>query len=98
MLPFAVEGASGNGDWSADALLNDLTTEVARIPGIKVVANATASTYKGKAVDPRQLARELRVRYVLRGSLRPQSDAILLNLELIDGETGLQRWGELYRG
>ena len=96
MLPFAVEGASGNGDWSADALLNDLTNEVARIPGIKVVANATASTYKGKAVDPRQLARELRVRYVLRGSLRPQSDAILLNLELIDGETGLQRWGELY--
>ena len=96
MLPFAVEGASGNGDWSADALLNDLTNEVARIPGIKVVANATASTYKGKAVDPRQLARELRVRYVLRGSLRPQSEAILLNLELIDGETGLQRWGELY--
>ncbi len=96
LLPFAVEGASGNDDWSADALLNDLTNEVARIPGIKVVANATAVTYKGKAVDPRQLARELRVRYVLRGSLRPQSEAILLNLELIDGETGLQRWGELY--
>ena len=96
MLPFAVEGASGNGDWSADALLNDLTTEVARIPSIKVVANATAATYKGTTVDPRQLARELSVRYVLRGSLRPQSDAILLNLELIDGETGLQRWGELY--
>ena len=96
LLPFAVEGASGEGAWSADALLNDLTNEVARIPGIKVVANATAASYKGKAVDPRQLARELGVRYVLRGSLRPQSDAILLNLELIDGETGLQRWSELY--
>jgi DNA-binding winged helix-turn-helix (wHTH) protein/TolB-like protein len=96
MLPFAVEGASGEGAWSADALLSDLTNEVARIPGIRVVANATASNYKGRAIDPRQLARELRVRYVLRGSLRPQSDAILLNLELIDGETGLQRWGELY--
>lgn len=96
MLPFTVEGASGEAAWSADALLNDLTNEVARIPGIRVMANATASTYKGKAIDPRQLARELRVRYVLRGSLRPQSDAILLSLELIDGETGLQRWGELY--
>ena len=96
LLPFAVEGALGESAWSADALLNDLTNEVARIPGIKVVANATASTYKDKAIDPRQLARELRVRYVLRGSLRPQRDAILLNLELIDGETGLQRWGELY--
>jgi len=96
LLPFAVEGASGEGAWSADALLNDLTNEVARIPGIRVVANATASNYKGKAIDPRQLARELRVRYVLRGSLRPQSDAILLNLELVDGESGLQRWGELY--
>ena len=96
LLPFAVEGASGEGAWSADALLNDLTNEVARIPGIKVVANATAASYNGKAVDPRQLARELGVRYVLRGSLRPQSDAILLNLELIDGETGLQRWSELY--
>jgi len=96
MLPFAVEGSSGSGDWSADALLNDLTNEVARIPGIRVVANATASTYKGKTVDPRQLARELRVRYVVRGSLRHQSDMILLSLELIDGETGLQRWGEQY--
>ncbi len=96
MLPFSVEGAAGDGEWSADALLNDLTNEVGRIPGIKVVANATAATYKGKVVDPRQLARELRVRYVVRGSLRHQSDAILLNLELIDGETGLQRWGELY--
>ena len=96
MLPFSVEGASGGGEWSADALLNDLTNEVARIPGIRVVANATASAYKGNAIDPRQFARELRVRYVLRGSLRPQSDAILLSLELIDGETGLQRWGELY--
>jgi DNA-binding winged helix-turn-helix (wHTH) protein/TolB-like protein len=96
LLPFSVEGASVEGAWSGDALLNDLTNEVARIPGIRVVANATASNYKGKAIDPRQLARELRVRYVLRGSLRPQSDAILLNLELIDGETGLQRWGELY--
>ncbi|MBA3254523.1 MAG: winged helix-turn-helix domain-containing protein [Burkholderiaceae bacterium] len=96
MLPFAVEGASGDGAWSADALLIDLTNEVARIPGIRVVANATASTYKGMAVDPRQLARELRVRYVVRGSLRHQSDVILLSLEMIDGETGLQRWGEQY--
>ncbi len=96
MLPFTVEGVFSDGEWSADALLNDLTNEVARIPGIKVVANATAAAYKGKAVDPRQLARELRVRYVVRGSLRHQSEAILLNLELIDGETGLQRWGELY--
>lgn len=96
MLPFAVEGVPGDGEWSADALLNDLTNEVARIPGFRVVANATAATYKDKAVDPRQLARELRVRYVVRGGLRHQSDAILLSLELIDGETGLQRWGELY--
>jgi DNA-binding winged helix-turn-helix (wHTH) protein/TolB-like protein len=96
ILPFAVEGTSANDDWSADALLNDLTNEVARIPGIKMVANATASTYKDKAVDPRQLARELSVRYVVRGNLRYQSDAILLSLEMIDGETGLQRWGELY--
>jgi TolB-like protein len=96
MLPFAVEGAPSDGEWSADALLNDLTNEVARIPGMRVVANATASTYKGKAVEPRQLARELRVRYVVRGSLRHQSDVILLSLELVDGETGLQRWGELY--
>ncbi|MGZ9074393.1 MAG: winged helix-turn-helix domain-containing protein, partial [Burkholderiaceae bacterium] len=96
MLPFTVQGPSVSGDWSAEALLNDLTNEVARIPGIKVVANATAVAYQDKTVDPRQLARELRVRYVVRGSLRHQSDAILLNLELIDGETGLQRWGELY--
>ena len=61
-----------------------------------VIARDTAATYKGKAVDPRQVAREMGVRHVVSGSLRQEGPKILLNLALIDGETGVQRWAETF--
>ena len=83
-------------EWFADALLDNLVSEVARLPGSFVIARATAHTYKGKVVDPRDVARELRVRYVVRGSLRREGTVIRLNLGLIDGENGRQRWAEKF--
>ena len=96
VLPLAVEGDATDVEWFADALLDDLVSEVARLPGSFVIARATAHTYKGKLVDPRDVARELRVRYVVRGSLRREGTVIRLNLALIDGESGRQRWGEKF--
>ncbi len=83
-------------EWFADALHGDLVIEVARLHHSLVIARDTAATYKGKAVDPRQVAREMGVRHVVSGSLRQEGRRILLNLALIDGETGVQRWAETF--
>ena len=96
VLPLDIEGEAMDVEWFADALLGDLVSEVARLPGSFVIARATAHTYKGKIVDPRDVARELRVRYVVRGNLRREGTVIRLNLALIDGESGRQRWSEKF--
>ena len=83
-------------EWFADALHGDLVIEVARLHKSLVIARDTAATYKGKAVDPRQVAREMGVRHVVSGSVRQEGPKILLNLALIDGETGVQRWAQAF--
>jgi DNA-binding winged helix-turn-helix (wHTH) protein/TolB-like protein len=96
VLPLTVEGESKDGEWFADALLGDLTTEIARLPGSFVIGRDTAHTYKGKTPDPRDVARELGVRFVVRGSLRHEGQTIRLNLALVEGENGVQRWAEKF--
>jgi len=96
VLPLSIEGDATDVEWFADALLGDLVTEVATLPGSFVIARDTANTFKGKNVDPREVARELQVRYVVRGSLRRDGSVIRLNLALVDGESGRQRWAEKF--
>ena len=96
VLPLALEGEAADTEWLADALHGDLVIEVARLHNSLVIARDTANTYKGKAADPRQVAREMGVRHVVRGSLRREGKSIHLNLALIDGESGVQRWAEYF--
>jgi TolB-like protein/DNA-binding winged helix-turn-helix (wHTH) protein len=96
VLPLAVEGDLADTDWLAEALHGDLTTELQRHPGMLVIARDTMTTYKGKGADPRQVAREMGVRHVVRGSLRREGEQIRLNLALIDGESGVQRWADTF--
>lgn len=96
VLPLTIEGDATESQWLADALHGDLIIEVARQPHSLVISRDTAATYKGKAVDPRQVAREVGVRHVVSGSLRQEGPKIHLNLALIDGETGVQRWGQAF--
>lgn len=94
LLPLVDESRSGDGDWFVEALTSDLTAEVGRMPGALVISRDTARAYKGKAADPRDVARELGVRYVIRGSARRIGDRVRLDLEMVDGETGLQAWSQ----
>jgi TolB-like protein/DNA-binding winged helix-turn-helix (wHTH) protein/Tfp pilus assembly protein PilF len=96
VLPLAIDGGAKDMEWFADALHGDLVIEVARLHNSLVIARDTAATYKGKAVDPRQVAREMGVRHVVSGSLRQEGAKVVLNLALIDGETGVQRWAETF--
>ena len=75
-------------DYLADAITDDLTTDLSRIPGAWVIARESAYTYKGKATDVRQIGHELGVRYVLEGSVRQIGALLRVNVQLVSGETG----------
>jgi TolB-like protein len=96
MLPLVDESESRDADWFVDALTSDLTAELGRLPSTLVISRDTARTYKGKAADPRDVARELGVRYVVRGSMRRLDDRVRLDLQMVDGDTGLQAWSQRF--
>jgi adenylate cyclase len=83
-------------EYFVDGITDDLTTDLSQISGSLVIARNTAFTYKGKAVDAKQLARELGVRYVLEGSVRRMGDQVQANVQLIDGETGTHVWADRF--
>ena len=96
MMPFEIEGDAMQSDWLAAALHGDLVTELARLHGVVVIARDTSPTYQGRAIDPRHVARELRVRYVVRGRLRYEGRHMRLALTLVDGDSGVQIWAETF--
>ena len=83
-------------DYFADAITEDLTTDLSRIAGSFVIARNTAFTYKGKSVDVRQLGRDLGVRYVLEGSVRRVGGQVQVNVQLIDADTGAHVWADRF--
>ena len=94
VLPFSNLSGDPSQDYFADGVTEDLTTDLSRLAGSFVISRNTAFTFKGKAVDARQLGRELRVRYVLEGSVRRMARTIRVNAQLIDAGTGAHLWAE----
>jgi adenylate cyclase len=80
----------------ADAITEDLTSDLSRIAGSFVISRNTAFTYKGKRADTKQIGRELGVRYVLEGSVRRSGTRIRVNAQLIDAETDAHLWVERF--
>jgi adenylate cyclase len=96
VLPFENLSHDPDQDYFADSITEDLTTDLSRIAGSFVIARNTAFTYKGIAVDVRQLGRDLGVHYVLEGSVRRIADQVQVDVQLIDAETGAQVWGDRF--
>jgi adenylate cyclase len=82
----------------ADAITDDLTTDLSQVADSFVIARNTASTYKGKSVDAKEIGRELGVRYVLEGSVRRVGETITVNAQLISTETGTHVWADRFEG
>ena len=97
VLPFANLSNDPEQEYFADAITEDLTTDLSRIADSFVIARSTAFTYKGKSVDVRQVARELGVRYVLEGSVRRTGDQVRVNVQLIDAGTGSHMWADRFQ-
>jgi TolB-like protein/class 3 adenylate cyclase len=96
VLPFANLSGDPEQDYFVDGVTESLTTDLSRIRGSFVIGRHTAFTYKGKAVDLKQIGRELNVRYVLEGSVQRGGNRLRVNVQLIDAETGNHLWAERF--
>ncbi len=96
VLPFANLSSDPEQDYFADAVTDDVTTDLSRIEGSLVISRSTAFTYKNKGVDTKQLGHDLGVRYVLEGSVRRFGDRVQVNVQLIDAESGTHVWADRF--
>jgi adenylate cyclase len=96
VLPFSNFSGDREQDYFADAVTDDLTTELSRLPGSFVIASATAFAYKGKAVDARQIGQECGVRYLLEGSIQRSGTRVQTNARLIDAASAAQLWADRF--
>jgi adenylate cyclase len=96
VVPFACMSEDRTLEYLADGLTEDLTTLLARVPGFFVISCGSAFAYKDKRVDSRQLAKELGVRYVVEGSLRPAGQMIRVSAQLVDAATHAHLWAERF--
>jgi adenylate cyclase len=96
VLPFQNMSGDPEQVYFADGLAEDIITSLSKVPKLFVTARNSTFTYKNKAVDVRQVARELGVRYVLEGSVRRSGDQVRITAQLIDAATGNHVWAERY--
>jgi TolB-like protein/class 3 adenylate cyclase len=96
VLPFTNIGGDAEQEHFVDGVTESLTTDLSRIRGSFVIGRSTAFTYKGKAVDLKQIGHELNVRYVLEGSVQRGGARLRVNVQLIDAESGSHLWAERF--
>jgi TolB-like protein/class 3 adenylate cyclase len=96
VLPLANIGGDPEQEHFVDGVTESLTTDLSRIRGSFVIGRNTAFTYKGKAVDLKQIGRELNVRYLLEGSVQRGGNRMRVNVQLINAESGNHLWAERF--
>jgi adenylate cyclase len=85
-------------DYFVDGIVEEITTAISRLPWLFVIARNSSFTYKGRAVDMKQVARELGVRYVLEGSVRKAGNRVRITGQLINTATGAHIWADRFDG
>jgi|KBSMisStaDraftv2_1062788.scaffolds.fasta_scaffold55975_2 adenylate cyclase len=96
VLPFAAMSGDLEQKFFADGVVEDIITALSRVRALFVIARNSSFAYEGKAVDVRQVGRELGVRYVLEGSVRRAADRVRITAQLIDATGGGHLWSEKY--
>ncbi|MGH8567591.1 MAG: winged helix-turn-helix domain-containing tetratricopeptide repeat protein [Gammaproteobacteria bacterium] len=95
-LPFLNLSGDSEQDYFIDGVIEDIISALSRIRCLFVIARNSSFTYKGRAVDVKQVGRELGVRYVLEGSVRKAANRVRITGQLIDATTGAHRWAERF--
>ena len=98
ILPFDNMSGDPEQEYFSDGITEDITTALSHFSGLFVIARNSSFSYKGKAIDTRQIATELGVRYLLEGSVRRAGKRIRINGQLISAETGNHIWAERFDG
>jgi class 3 adenylate cyclase/TolB-like protein len=96
VLPFRNASNDPEQDYFADAVTDNLTTDLSRLSDTSVISPATAFTYKGKASDPREIGREFGVRYLLEGSIRKVGMKVQTNAHLVDTRSAAHIWADRF--
>jgi TolB-like protein len=96
VLPFANISGDPEQDYFVDGVTESLTTDLSCMRGAWVISRSSAFSYKGKAIDVRQVGRELNVCYVLEGSVQRNDKRLRVNVQLIDAESGNHLWAERF--
>jgi len=98
VLPFQNMSGDPEQEYFADGVVEEITTALSRFKSLFVIARNSSFTYKGKAVDIKQVGRELGVRYVLEGSVRRAGGRVRITGQLIDAITGTHLWADRFEG
>ncbi|MGY8667763.1 winged helix-turn-helix domain-containing tetratricopeptide repeat protein [Bradyrhizobium sp. UFLA05-109] len=98
VLPFQNMSGDPDQDYFADGMVDEITTALSRFKFLFVIARNSSFAYKGKAVDIKQVGRELGVRYVLEGSVRKAAGKVRIIGRLIDAATGMYLWADRFEG
>ena len=85
-------------EYFSDGISEDIITDLSKISGLIVIARNSSFTYKGKSVNVQQIGQDLRVRYLLEGSVRKAGDQVRINAQLIDASNGHHLWADRYDG
>ena len=96
VLPFANMSGDAEQEYFVDGIVEDIITGLSRIKWLHVLARNSTFAFKGRAVDVKQVGRELGVRYVLEGSLRKAGNRVRLTAQLIEAASGRHVWAERY--
>jgi TolB-like protein len=98
VLPFANMSGDPEQEYFADGMVEEIITALSRIRWLFVIARNSTFTYKGRAVDVKEVGRELGVRYVLEGSVRKAGQRVRITGQLIDAITGTHLWADRFDG
>jgi adenylate cyclase len=98
VLPFANMSGDPEQEYFADGMVEEIITALSQIRWLFVIARNSTFTYKGRAVDVKQVGRELGVRYVLEGSVRKAGQRVRITGQLIDALTGTHLWASRFDG
>jgi adenylate cyclase len=96
VLPFQNMSGDAEQDYFADGMVEEIITALSRFKSLFVIARNSSFTFKGRAVDIKEVGRMLGVRYVLEGSVRKASDKIRITGQLVDAVTGVHLWADRF--
>ena len=96
VLPFANLSGDAAQDYLSDGITEDIINELSCFSGLSIIARHSSFSFKARAIDVREIGRRLGVRYIVEGSVRRFGDRIRISAQLVDADSGVQRWTERF--